>query len=63
VTVGVYVGHVEISVVPTGDAPASDSHKGVATPKAPGETEERWLQSQARIEWLANRVRADDFND
>jgi hypothetical protein len=63
VTVGVHVGHVEISVVPFGDAPVSEGHHGAGTPKAPGEAEERWLQSQARIEWLTNRVQADDFND
>ena len=60
---GVHVGHVEIAVVPTGDAPAGDGQHGAAAPKAPGETEDRWMQSQARIEWLANRVQADDFND
>jgi hypothetical protein len=62
VTVGVHVGHVQIDVVPTGDAPAGDGHHAAA-PKAPGETEERWMQSQSRIEWLANRVQADDFDD
>jgi hypothetical protein len=50
-------------VVPTGDAPVSAGGQGAAAPKASGEVEERWLQSQARIEWLNNRVRADDFND
>jgi hypothetical protein len=61
--VGVHVGQVEISVVPVGDAPVSDGHGGAASKRAPGENQEHWLQAQARIEWLSNRVQADDFDD
>jgi hypothetical protein len=61
--VGVHVGQVEISVVPVGDAPVSGGQGGASTKRAPGENEERWLQAQARIEWLSNRVQADDFDD
>ena len=60
---GVHVGHVEISVVPSGDAPVTAGGRTSAGGQVPGEHEERWLQSHARVEWLANRVRADDFND
>jgi hypothetical protein len=62
--VGVHVGHVEISIVPSGDAPVIESNGGAQrAEQAPGEHEERWLQSRARVEWLTNRVQADDFND
>jgi hypothetical protein len=61
--VGVHVGQVEISVVPVGDAPVSTGHGGAATKRAPGEDQELWGQSQARSEWLSNRVQADDFDD
>ena len=61
---GVHVGHVEISVVPAGDAPVTDNKAGAqGAGRPPGEHEERWLQSRARVEWLASRVQADDFND
>ena len=60
---GVHVGDVEISIVPTGDAPVNEHARAPARTRAPGEHEERWLQSRARIEWLASRVQADDFDD
>lgn len=60
---GVHVGNVEISVVPSGDAPVLESRGRRGAGRVPGEHEEHWLQSRARIEWLANRVQADDFND
>lgn len=61
---GVHVGHVEISIVPSGDAPVNESIRvAEGAERPPGEHEERWLQSRARVEWLTNRVQADDFND
>jgi hypothetical protein len=56
--VPVHVGEVQVDVVPSGDAPVSGSQD-----RAPGEYEEQWLQSRARVEWLASRVRAEDFDD
>jgi hypothetical protein len=61
--VGVHVGDVEISVVSSGDAPVTETGPAAEAGRAPGMHEERWLQSRARVEWLANRVQADDFND
>ena len=60
---GVHVGDVEISIVPTGDAPVNEHAQGAQRGHMPGEHEERWLQSRARLDWLARRVQADDFND
>jgi hypothetical protein len=57
------VGDVEISIVPTGDAPVTKDPKGAQGKDVPGQYEERWLQSRARLDWLASRVQADDFND
>jgi hypothetical protein len=61
--VGVHVGDVEISIVPTGDAPVTKDAKGAEHKDVPGQHEERWLQSRARLDWLASRTQADDFND
>jgi hypothetical protein len=60
---GVHVGDVEISIVPTGDAPVTKNAGGAKGGDVPGQHEERWLQSRARLDWLASRVQADDFND
>jgi hypothetical protein len=57
------VGDVEISIVPTGDAPVAKDPKGAQGKDVPGQYEERWLQSRARLDWLASRTQADDFND
>jgi hypothetical protein len=61
--VGVHVGDVEISIVPTGDAPVTTNPQGAQRKDVPGQHEERWLQSRARLDWLASRTQADDFND
>jgi hypothetical protein len=61
--VGVHIGDVEISVVPSGDAPVTETGPAAHAARTPGMHEERWLQSRARVEWLANRVQADEFND
>ena len=60
---GVHVGDVEISIVPTGDAPVTEHAQGAQRKDVPGLYEERWLQSRARLDWLASRTQADDFND
>jgi hypothetical protein len=60
---GVHVGQVEISVMPAGDAPVTGRQAGSAGATVPGNHEESWLQSQARIAWLAHRVHAQDFDD
>jgi hypothetical protein len=59
--VSLHVGEVHSEVVPAGGTPGTAG--GREGSGVPDDAERWWRQVRGRVEWLAARVAAEDFDD